>query len=276
MSKNESNIQKKSLIPSKIKSYKIEKQLFKVSNATVYVGTNLNINEKVCIKIYEKEIIQHKPEELSLINNEIFMMKLMNHKYILKLYEIIESPSYIFLIMEYYNGSKLIDVLNRKKKLAEDDALNIYKQVLSVLLYLHDMNIGHLNINANNIIVDNFNNIKICEFKYSIFYSSNDRTKCEYLGETSFLSPELCSKKSCYPELSDIWSSGILLYLMTVGELPFYHQNDLDLQKLIMKAEYKLPSSMNKSLQDFIKKIFEENEDNRYNFEKIFNSNLFK
>ena len=72
--------------------------------------------------------------------------------------------------MEYFNGTKLTDIINRKKKLSEDDALNIYKQVLGVLLYLHDMNIGHLNINSNNILVDNSNNIKICEFKYSIFY----------------------------------------------------------------------------------------------------------
>ena len=277
MSKNEVEItKKKSKFPSKIKSYKIEKELFKVSNGLFCLGTNLKKKEKVLIKIYDKEIINNRPEELTLINNEIFMMKLMNHKNVLKLYEIIESPSYIFLIMEYFNGTKLTDIINRKKKLSEDDALNIYKLVLGVLLYLHDMNIGHLNINSNNILVDNSNNIKICEFKYSIFYSSNERTKCDFLGETSILSPELCSKKSCFPELSDIWSSGVVLYLSTVGELPFSAQTDLDLQKLIMKAEYKLPSTMSKNMQDFIKNIFEENEEKRYNFEKIFSSTLFK
>ena len=277
MSKNETSENKpKFKIPSKIKSYKIEKELYEISNAHICVGTNLNINEKVLIKIYEKEIIQYNPQELSLINNEIFMMKLINHKNILKLYEIIESPSYIYLIMEYFNGIKLSEHITKKNKLSEDDSLNIYKQVLSVLLYLHNMNIGHLNINSHNILIDNNNNIKICEFKYSLFYSNDDRTKCDYLGETSFLSPELCSKKSCYPDLSDIWSSGVLLYLMTVGELPFSSQNDLDLQKLIMKAEFKLPSNMNENLQDFIKNIFEEKEENRYNFEEIFNSSLFK
>ena len=134
---------KKFKIPSKIKSYKIEKEICEISKAHICIGTNLNINEKVLIKIYEKEVIQYNSEELTLINNEIFMMKLVNHKNVLKLYEIIESPSYIFLIMEYFNGTKLIDIINKKKKLSEDDALNIYKQILSVLLYLHDMNIGH-------------------------------------------------------------------------------------------------------------------------------------
>ena len=277
MSKNDMDEKKKKFkIPSKIKSYKIEKELYEISTAHVCIGTNLNINEKVLIKIYEKEKIQYFTEELYLINNEIFMMKFINHKNTLNLYEIIESPSYIFLIMEYFNGIKLSEQINKKKKLSEDDALNIYKQILSVLLYLHDMNIGHLNINSNNILIDSSNNIKICEFKYSVFYSSNDRTKIPYFGEISYLSPELCSKKSCYPELSDIWSSGVILYLMTVGELPFISHNDLDLQKLIMKAEFKLPSNMNKNMQDYFRCIFEEKEDERYGFDEIFDSNLFK
>ena len=270
------DIKKKFKIPSKIKSYKIEKELYKISNAHICVGTNTNINEKVLIKIYDKEIIQYQPQELSLINNEIFMMKLINHKNLLKLYEIIESPSYIFLIMEYFNGTKLVDYINRKKKLSEDDALNIYKQLLSALVYIHDMNIGHLNINSNNILVDNSNNIKICEFKYSIFYSDDDRTKINSLGEPCFLSPELLSRKSCFPDLSDIWSSGVVLYLLTVGELPFYHPNELDLEKIIMRAEFKLPSNMSKNMQEFIKNIFEEKEESRYNFDKIFSSELFK
>ena len=84
------------------------------------------------------------------------------------------------------------------------------------------------------------------------------------------------SKQSCLPELADIWASGVLLYFMTVGELPFYHQNELDLQKLILKGEYKLPSNMDANIQKFIKGVFEGEEDSRYNLTTIFNSDLFK
>ncbi len=164
------NIRKKTRMPAKIKSYKIEKELYKISNGYIYVGTNLNINEKVFIKIYIKEMILYKPDELALINNEIFMMKLMNHKNILKLYEIIESPSFIFLIMEYVSGSKLSEFISRKKKLNEDEGLNIYKQLLSVLVYIHDMNIGHLNLNTINNLIDNSINITICDFRHGIYY----------------------------------------------------------------------------------------------------------
>ena len=272
----EIDTERKFKMPSKIRSYKIEKELYTVSGAHVCLGTNTNINEKVLIKIYDKEIINYKPEELTLINNEIHMMKIINHKNALNLYEIIESPSYIFLIMEYFNGSVLLDYIYRKKKLSEDEALNIYKQIISFLLYLHEMNLGHLDLNDGIILVDNSNNIKICEFKYCVFYTPNQRVKITTTGDKFFLAPECFSKKTCLPELADMWSTGVLLYSMTVGELPFYHQNELDLQKIILKGEYRLPSNMDNKMQDFIKALFEEEEDSRYNLNKIFNSELFK
>ena len=278
MSKNNKLVEMKKQfkMPSRIKNYKIEKELYNISNSHVCVGNNININEKVLIKIYDKEIIQYNYEELSLINNEIFMLRLINHRHCLKLYEIIESPSYIFLVMEYFNGTKLDDYVKEKKKLSEDEALEIYKQVVSVLVYLHDMNMGHLNITANNIYIDSSNNIKFFEFKYSVFYSSKERVNCEYVGDKIYLSPELCSKKTCFPELSDIWSAGVILYLLAVGEHPFFSKNELDTEKLILRGEFKLPSNMSKVMQDFFKMCFEIKEETRYNTERMFNCALFR
>ena len=274
--KNGINFLKKFVIPSKIKSYKIEKEICQISSAHLCLATNINIKEKVLIKIYDKEIVQHNFDEISLINNDIFMMRLINHKNILKLYEIIESPSYIFLVMENFNPIKLIDYLKSKKKLLEDDSLKIYTQIISVLLYFNEMNIGHLNINPDDILIDNSHNIKICDFKYSVFYSSNEEVKCKYIGNRDYLSPELISEKKCYPELADIWSSGVLLYLCIVGQLPFKGINDLDLQKKIMSGEFSLPLSISKNLQELFKNIFEAKADLRYNLEQIINSSLFK
>ena len=246
--KNGNNFNKKFIIPSKIKSYKIEKELCPISNAHLCLATNLNIKEKVLIKIYDKEIIQHNSEEISLINNEIFMMRLINHKNVLKLYEIIETPSYIFLIMEYFNPIKLNDYLKTKVRLTEDESLNIFKQLISLLSYFNEMNIGHLNINPNDILIDNTHNIKICDFKYSVFYSSTEQVKCKNIGDANYLCPELLSEKKCYPELADIWSSGVLLYLCLIGQLPFKGINNYDLQKKIMGGEFALPLNISKNL----------------------------
>ena len=267
---------KKLNVPSKIKNYKIEKELYSVSNSYICLGTNLNIKEKVLIKIYDKEIIQYNYEEILLINNEIFIMKLINHKNCIKLYEIIESPSYIFLICEYSSGIKLSELINRKKKLTEDESLNIYKQIISILIYFHEMNFIHLNINPEDILIDINNNIKICDFKYSTFYITKEKIQCEQFGNKNYMCPELWSDKTCYPEFADVWSSGVLFYFLLMGQLPFKGINNYDLQKKIMGGEFALPLNISKNMQDFFKNIFEPKIEIRYNLEKILNSALFK
>ena len=133
--------------------------------------------------------------------------------------------------MEYFNTTKLIDYIKSKKKFTEDECLNIYKQLISLLFHFREMNIGHLNINPYEIFIDSSGNIKLFDFKYSIFYTTLDKVKCQCINDINCLCPELLSDKSCYPELADIWSSGVLLYLLLVGQLPFKGIHNYDLHK---------------------------------------------
>ena len=178
-------------LPKTIGSYKIEKEKYKLSNSNLYTGINTNLNEKVLIGVFEKELIKSKVDDVSLMNNEIFILKLLNHKNILKLYEIIETSYYIFLIFEYFEGTKLSDYINKIKKVPEDEAIIILKEVLEALSYLHEMNLCHLNINSNNIIIDDQKHIKICDFKYSHFYSSKRKDKVIFIGDAYFTCPEV-------------------------------------------------------------------------------------
>ena len=165
MSKNANN-----KIPESIKSYKIEKEAFKLSNSTLYSVINKDINEKVLIHIFPKEVIKEKANEVTFMNNHVYLLKLVNHKNILKLYEIIETKTHAFLIYEYFDGIKLSDFISKKKKLSEEECMLIFKEILSILVYLHDMYLCNLNINSDNILIDTKNNIKLCDFKYGHFY----------------------------------------------------------------------------------------------------------
>ena len=271
-----SNDIKNFYIPINIKNYQIEKELFLTSNGLICSATNINIKEKVLIKIINKETFQHNCDEISLVNNEIYIMKIINHKHCIKLYEVIESPSYIYLIFEYSFCFKLSEYMIKKKKLTEDESLNLFKQLISVLIYLHDMKIGHLNIVPENILIDKNNNIKIFDFRYSTFYNDNEKIKLTQLGDENYLCPEIWSDKSCYPEYADVWSSGVLLYFLLVGQLPFKGINNYDLQKKIMEAEFPLPSNISKNFQELFKNIFEPKIEERYNLSKILNCALFK
>ena len=263
-------------IPESIKSYKIEKEAFKLSNATLYIGTNKDINEKVLIHIFPKEEIKEKANEVTFMNNHVYLLKLVNHKNILKLYEIIETKTHAFLIFEYFEGIKLSDYISKKKKLNEDESILIFKELLSILVYLHDMYLCNLNINSNNIIIDKNNNIKLFDFKYGHFYSNKEKSKASLIGEHFATCPELLSKKQYNPELADIWSSGVLLFQMVTGELPFKSQKDLDLIRLIIKGDFSIPNNISQNMKTLIKGLLEVKDDKRFKINDIFNSQIIK
>ena len=265
-------------IPESIKNYKIEKEIYNLPNSTYYSAINNDINEKVLIHIFPKEELKTHANEVTFMNNQVYLMKLVNHKNILKLYEIIETKKHAFLIYEYFEGVKLSDYISKKKKLSDDEAMVIFKELLSVLVYLHDMHLCNLNLNSNNILIDTKNNIKICNFKFGHFYSNKQKSRTNLLGDNFSTCPELHSKKPYNPELADIWSSGILLFQMVTGQLPFKSMphKDLDLIRLIIKGDYTIPNSVSPNMQTLIKGMLEINEDKRFKINDLFNQQLLK
>ena len=148
----------------------------------------------------------------------------------------------------YFNGIKLSDYIIKKKKFSEDEALKIFKEILSVLIYLKEMYLCNLNLNSHNILIDEKNNIKICDFKFGHFYSPKEKSKSNLIGDHFSACPELHSKRPYNPELADVWSLGILLYQLITGTLPFKSQKDLELIRLIIRGDYLLPNSLSNNI----------------------------
>ena len=263
-------------LPEFIKNYKIEKETYNLSKDILYTAINIDINEKVLIHIFPKEKIKTTVNEVTFMNNHVFLMKLLNHKNILKLYEIIETKTHAFLIYEYFNGVKLSDYIMKKKKLNEEETMIIFKQILSTLIYIHGMYLCNLNLSSNNIIIDLNNNIKICDFKYGHFYTTKEKTKPELIGDHPFLCPELHSKKQYNPELADMWSCGVILYQMITGNLPFKSKKDLDLIRSIIVGNYSIPNNINSNIKNLIKGLLEKNEEKRFKINDLFNQQYFK
>ena len=264
------------VIPDSIKSYKIEKETYKLSTITLYTATNTDINEKVLIHIFPKEKLLTNANEVTFMNNQVYLMKILNHKNILQLYEIIETKTHAFLVYEYFEGNKLSEYISKKKKLSEDESLKIYKEILSALVYLKEMYLCNLNINSHNILIDSKNHIKICDFKFGHFYSPKEKSRSNFIGDHFSSCPELHSKRPYNPESADIWSTGILLYQMLTGSLPFKSQKDLELIRLIIRGDYSMPNSLSVNMKTLIKGLLETKEEKRFKLNDIFNQQIIK
>ena len=203
-----------------------------------------NISLQVAIKIIEKSKIKNNKDK-NRINLEIKILKNTFHYNIIKLYEVIDSEEEIFMIMEYAEGGDLYSHLIKKRNFSEDFSRKIFQQIIDALYYLHQIGICHRDLRLENIFFSSKNGetIKIINFGHSKEYLTgvnSDNPTLSFGAE--FLETPFNSKEYTPPEvilgckydgmLSDIWSCGIILYLMLIGSFPF---EDKNMEKLYTK-----------------------------------------
>ena len=248
--------------------YKITKKLGEGMFSTVKLATHSLTGEKVAIKILEKTRIS-KVEDKERINREIAIMKKLYHYNVAKLYQIVETKLTIYLIQEYVEGKELMDYLNKKGKLNEVEACKFYHQIISGLEYIHQCGIAHRDFKPENILLSNDNTIlKIIDFGLGNLYKNNQllKTAC---GSPCYAPPEMVKEENYNGALSDIWSSGIILYLMLCGKLPFYHEQNDVMYKQILSGKFDLPKYLSDNAKDILKKILEVDPKKRLKFEGI-------
>ena len=241
----------------------------------VRLATHTLTGEKVAIKILDKEKIIKQKEKMHL-KNEIKILKKLRHSNIAQLYGVINSKLSINLIMEYAEGEELFEYLNKRHKLKEIEACIIFKQIISALDYLSKNNISHRDLKPENIIFnkDNFK-IKIIDFGLSRIYKDNEmlKSKC---GSLCFTAPEIISGKK-YNGLSvDIWSSGVTLFSMICGFLPFQDDEQDILYQKIIKGKIQIPFFVSQNAKDLLYKILNKNPNKRCSIEQIKRHKWFK
>ena len=273
--RNSWKFSKSRTVPKKVNNYNVGQKLFEINSSTFYVGTNIYINEKVLIRIYSKLNLNKELEEITNINNEVFLLKIFNHKNVLRLFEIIESIDFIFLIYEYFDGELLSDVV-KTRKFDEKEIITILYGMVTALTYLHHtMRTAHLTLNLDSILIDKNFNIKICNFRYSRLYSKDIKNIKERKDMFLYSCPEIHAKQKYNPEYADVYSCGIIVYYLYTGELPFNSNRKILTDQLIMQGEYSLPESISERMFDVITTLMKNEPKKRKRFKEIVNSNWF-
>lgn len=177
----------------------------------------------MAIKILEKNRITDQADVERVIR-EIKILKAIKHPNVIKLYEIIETKSNIYLIMEFASGGELFDYIVKKDRLSERESFKFYSQIIAGIEFLHSRHIAHRDIKPENLLLDSNKNLKIVDFGLSNTYKPGEllQTAC---GSPCYAAPEMIGGKSYNGIEVDIWSSGVTLYAMLCGYLPFEDQD---------------------------------------------------
>jgi len=237
---------------SKIKYYKIGRKIGQGAFGKVNIGLHILTGRVVAIKSFKKENCNN--EKINKIINERNLMKELDNKNIIRILDYFEDKDYIFIIMEYINGGNLYSLIKKRRKLQEKMAKFIFKQMISALKYIHSHNIAHRDIKLDNILLDLYNGIKICDFGIGKKLNSPDQLLTSFSGTPLYMAPEiiLSEKNNGYKGFPvDVWSSGIALYIMLSGQLPFKNnKNNKNKKNKNKELEYSIVNKEPKEIEN--------------------------
>ena len=242
--------------PQSLCDFKFLKTIGKGTFGTVRLAENIQTGQEVAIKILEKvKILQL--EDKTRVEREIKILKCLRHSNIVHLYSVIQTDQALYLIMEYVPGKELFDYIITNKRLSEIEACKFYQQIISGVEYLHKLKIVHRDIKPENLLLDaKTNDLKIVDFGLSnIFDSAYNNMLKSACGSPCYAAPEMLGGKEYLAPPVDIWSSGIVLYAMLCGYLPFEHEDNEELYKKICKGKFTLPPFLSDNAKDLLTKI---------------------
>ena len=283
-------IKNKKYPDTKIDFYLYGRRIGQGAFGKVNLGLNVLTGRVVAIKSFKKTKEAKHNSNMNKILYETGLMKRFNHPNITKILEVFHDEEYMLIIMEYINGGNLFNFVKKRRKLSEKTAKFLFRQIILGIKHIHSQNIVHRDIKLENIIIDLNNNVKICDFGIGKVINSPDELLYDKCGTPMYMAPEiiLSNKKNGYKGFPvDIWSSGITLYIMLSGTLPFTVKNksieELSLKDMKNKKEssdlkYQIVNGYPKKIKkisseakDLLAGLLNKNPDKRLTCDEILN-----
>src|SRR3990167_3897756 len=201
--------------------------------------------EKIAIKILKKDMMK-KEDDMMRIRREIDILRRVRHPNIIQLYEVIET----------------------RNKLEEKEAARFFRQLLSAIAYLHGIGCAHRDVKPSNILLDWKLNIKVIDFGLGNVYDENEKLKTA-CGSPCYAAPEIIAGQLYDPAKVDIWSSGITLFAMLCGYLPFDEESKDVLYEKILACKISIPSHVSIEASELLKKLLSRDPAKRPSAEEI-------
>ncbi|CAL5356694.1 unnamed protein product [Camellia sinensis] len=247
-------------------NYRLGKTLGAGASGKVKLALHIVTGIKVAIKILARQSIDDSAAEK--VRREIKILKLFSHPHVVRLYEVIETRSKIYVVMEYMNSGDLFDYITENGRVQEDEARHFFQQIISGVECCHLHMVVHRDLKPENLLLNSEHNLKIADFGLSNIMRDGHflKTSC---GSPNYAAPEVISDRLYAGPEVDVWSCGVTLYALLCGRLPFDDDNLPGLYAKIKNGVYTLPNQLSHGARDLIARILTIDPINRISIPEI-------
>ncbi|KAK4741951.1 hypothetical protein SAY87_025539 [Trapa incisa] len=195
------------------------------------------------------------------IEREIGTMKLIQHPNVVQLYEVMGSKTKIFIVMEFVNGGELFEKIVNHGRMREDEARSYFQQLIHAVDYCHSRGVYHRDLKLENLLLDAYGRLKISDFGLSAFSRQvrEDGLLHTSCGTPNYVAPEVLNDQGYDGATADLWSCGVILFVLLAGYLPFDDSNLMNLYKKISAAEFTCPPWLSFGAMKLIARILDPN-----------------
>ncbi|KAL3819139.1 hypothetical protein ACJIZ3_005044 [Penstemon smallii] len=235
--------------------YEMGRLLGKGTFAKVYHARNLNTSESVAIKVINKDQVK-KEGLIEQIKREISITRLVRHPNVVELKEVMATKQKIFFVMEHVKGGELFAKV-AKGKLKEEIARKYFQQLISAVDFCHSRGVSHRDLKPENLLLDENENLKVSDFGLSALPEQlrNDGLLHTQCGTPAYVAPEVLRRKGYDGAKADIWSCGVILYVLLAGFLPFQDENVMKMYTKVFKAEFEFPPWISSEAKRLISRL---------------------
>ncbi|KAM7132359.1 serine/threonine-protein kinase SIK1 [Molossus nigricans] len=238
--------------PLRVGFYDIERTLGKGNFAVVKLARHRVTKTQVAIKIIDKTRLDSS--NLEKIYREVQIMKLLNHPHIIKLYQVMETKDMLYIVTEFAKNGEMFDYLTSHGHLSENEARRKFWQILSAVEYCHSHHIVHRDLKTENLLLDANMDIKLADFGFGNFYKSGEPLST-WCGSPPYAAPEVFEGKEYEGPQLDIWSLGVVLYVLVCGSLPFDGPSLPALRQRVLEGRFRIPFFMSRDCETLIRRM---------------------
>jgi len=256
-----------------VSGYQIGYKIGEGSFSVVRVAVHNKTKAKFAIKeVYTGDLTEEQLQDLS---KEINILSQLRHRNVVALHDIYKSDKHIYLVLEYLCGGELFDAICEQECYSEEDARNVMLRITYAILNCHRHGVMHRDLKPENLIlVSNTNNtdIKLIDFGFVTPFGAGIPKETRMVGTPGYIPPEMLFGLPYGPEV-DIWSLGVLMYVLLAGMLPFPTKDKDILIRAVKSGTYDYPPKywglISRQAKDLIDHMLVVRQDNRYTIEDV-------